>query len=186
MSENPLVDSKRRWIGPILTGSIILNVFLIGFVAARLITPDSAPSGKNIEFTMRSLPDGLSEEARERLEDQIRDRQEEMNVAYERLNEARERVNEILTADDINPRALDRELSKLRRLQMEIQDPIHRAFIEATKEMNREARREMIRARRAERIERMRMPESVDGVNWRFRVEDGKVKLDVGEFRNYL
>ena len=177
--ENRRWDQKRRWVGPVMAGSIILNVFLVGFVAARLVTPDQSASDSTVEFQMRSLPAGLSPQARERLEDEIRARQDEMNAAYEELNATQERVNEILTSEKIDGLALERELANLRRLQMDVQGPIHRAFIEASTAMNREMRRELMRERQLERIERLRLPESVDGVNWSFRVEDGKVKLDV-------
>ncbi len=170
----PDAENIGKWIRVALIASLGANIFLGGFIAARLVGPQphlAAPTV--IDLKLRSLPQGLSAEAREELEDSLRGNRHEIRSAYRDYRDQQREINRLLTDELLNEPEIMRAQSELRALNAQIQAQMQRALMEAVKEMKTEARRGMIELRRLPRVRRFGRPESVDGSRWRFNWRDG-------------
>jgi uncharacterized membrane protein len=175
----------KKWQGAILSASIILNVFLIGFMAARLGGPQPhTTSSPPVNFEMRTLPKGLSSEAREQIEEKMRQHQEEVGIAYERLNEVQEEINKMVLENDFNADELERSIREMQQLEQQIKRPMQRAFIDVMRNVDRESRRVIVRERRAQTRDKMRRPNRVDGSSWSFTTEGGRFKLEMDDLKD--
>lgn len=170
----PEAAGIEKWIRVALIASLGANIFLGGFIAARVIGPGPELTGlKVVDLKLRGLPQGLSAVAREELEDSLRGNRREIRSAYRDYQQQQREINRLLTEDLLNEPEIMRAQSTLRALNAQIQAQMQRALMHAVKELNIEARREMIELRRIPRLRRFGRPESVDGSRWRFNWRDG-------------
>lgn len=185
-----LPEKIKKWQGAILSASIILNVFLIGFMAARVLIPQqqSASRSQPVQFEFRSLPESLSGEAREEIEEQMRMHQEHVSEAYERLREVQEEINVMVSEQDFDADALEQSLREMRQLEQEIRGPMQRAFVNVMRNADHESRRAIVNERRNEMRQRMRNkvrePNRVDGSRWSFSTDDGHIQLEMDGIKN--
>lgn len=173
-----LQEQFKKWQGAILSASVILNVFLIGFMAARISSPPQ-PSPEDVNFQLRSLPNGISMQAREEIEHEVRLHKNELEKNYKLLKEAQEKVNKLVLENDFDNDELEALFKEIRTLEEEIQDPMQRAFISAMRKIDAESRRAIVRERRDQQNFRIRRPDQVDGERWRLSLKDGNLKLDL-------
>jgi uncharacterized membrane protein len=176
------IDPRKKWVGPLLTASIIVNVFLAGFVVARLGAPDTRSEGNGeapvIQMSLRSLPQDMPREVRERLEDEIGDRQADLDDAYRELQRARARAFTLLSEDDFDRERIEDAFQQLRQQQEQLQQQMNQAMIDAARRMSAESRRYFSREdlRRARSIRRA---DRVDGGRWSFSMDGGRFVLDL-------
>lgn len=173
----------KKWKGVILPASVILNVFLLGFVAARISNTDTQAPHSEVEFEFRTLPQGISREAREQIENEMRARHEELEAAYERLHVAQEKINTMVTENGFKEQELEEAFIELRKIEAEIRRPMQQAFIKTMRDMDRQSRRAIVEQRRELRRNILKHPERVDGARWEFKMEDGNFKLNMDGLR---
>lgn len=178
-------DKFQKWQGVILSGSIILNVFLIGFLVARIGGP-SAPQAQRapMQMVLPTLPPNISFEAKEEIENEMHLHQEEVAAAYERLTEVQEEINRITSEHDLDKEKLEAAFEELSVLENTIRSRMRDAYAKALREINRENRRAITQQRR-ERIRAQRLsPKTVDGTRWNFSVDDGKFEFNLDELKD--
>ena len=170
----------QKWQGVILSASIILNVFLIGFLVARVGGPN-APHAQRVPMQMelRTLPPGISFEAREEIEHEMRLHREDVEQAYERLREVQEEINDITSEDDFDRGELEEAFSEMAELESAIKVRMREAYVNAMRDVSRENRRELVRVRREVDRVRLKRPNRVDGSRWEFSMEDGSFTFDL-------
>lgn len=172
----------EKWVRIALVASLGANIFLGGFVVARMLGPK--PPRAELEFVdlrLRGLPQGLSSEMREELEHSLRAYRHEIRNAYGKYRKQQQEINELLVEEKLDLRAVAQAQQQLRRLNAQIQRQVQQALVDAVREMKAETRRNMIELRQVPRVRRFGRPESVDGARWRFNWRDGEgFQLDVG------
>lgn len=176
-------DQIGKWVRIGLVISLGLNIFLGGFVAARMLGPKSPENDPEIVgLNLRGLPLGLSSEVREELENSMREHRHEIREAYRDYREQQREINQLLREDELNERGLERAYEQLRELNAEIQGPMQRALVDAMRQMDRDTRNRVIEMRKIPRVRRFGEPKSVDGSRWRFdwKGEDS-FQLDMDE-----
>lgn len=165
-----------------LVASLGLNIFLGGFVAARMLGPKPPQDAPEIiGMNLRGLPQGLSSEVREKLEDSMREHRREIRRAYGDYRDQQREINQLLREEQLNEKAVARAYEQLRRLNAEIQGPMQRALVDAIRKMDVDSRRQIIDLREIPTVRRFGRPESVDGTRWRFdwKDEDGfQLRMD--------
>ncbi len=163
----------EKWIRIALIASLGANIFLGGFVAARMLGPKPLRTAPEIvDLNLRGLPQGLSSEVREELENSMRSYRREIRHAYREYREQQREINRLLVEERLNEPAIAKAHEQLRALNARIQGPIQRALIDAMSQMDAETRRQMIKLRQVSRKRRFGRPKSVDGSRWRFEWHD--------------
>ena len=172
----------EKWLRIALVASLGANIFLGGFVAARMLGPKSPQAEPEIiDLRLRGLPQGLSSEMREELEHSMRAYRHEIRNAYRDYRAQQREINELLVEEKLDERAITDAQRQLRGLNAQIQRQMQRALVDAMREMKAETRRGMIELRRIPRVRRFGRPESVDGARWRFNWRDGEgFQMDLG------
>lgn len=167
------VTRIEGWIRVALVASLGANIFLGGFIAARMLGPKPPPATPEIvDLNLRGLPQGLSSEVREELEDSMRSYRREIRHAYREYRDQQREINRLLVEERLNEPAIAEAHEHLRALNARIQGPIQRALIDAMKQMDAKTRRQMIELRQVSRKRRFGRPRSVDGSRWRFEWHD--------------
>lgn len=176
IQDQPDANRIGKWIRIGLVVSLGLNIFLGGFVAARMLGPKpQRVTPEIVGLNLRDLPQGLSQEVREDLEDSMRDHQREIRRAYKDYRDQQREINQLLREEKLNEQAVERAYVQLRRLNAEVQGPMQRALVDAIRKMDTASRRQFIELRELPRVGRIGRPENVDGARWRFewKGEDG-------------
>lgn len=167
------ITGIEKWVRIALVASLGANIFLGGFVAARMLGPKPPQAGPEIaDLRLRGLPQGLSSEVREELEHSLRAYRHEIRSAYREYREQQREINELLVEEELDERAITQAQRQLRRLNAQIQRQVQQALVDAMREMKTETRRGMIELRQIHRVRRFGRPESVDGARWRFNWRD--------------
>lgn len=178
--------SKSPWIGRVFIGSLVLNVFLLGFTVARSLSPSPSTPPRQVSLDLSSLPNGLPRAFLEEMEENFEAREDKVAEIYETIEETRQEIEELMAEEEFDEHALSMAYEKLRHQQMEIQGPMHEALIESARNLQLEQRREYAKARRGVRKEerrRARDTGSVDGSTWSFGVKNGKIEIDMDAIR---
>jgi uncharacterized membrane protein len=171
--EQPAAAGIEKWIRVALVASLGANIFLGGFVAARMLGPKQPHLAPEIVgLNLRGLPRDLPSEVREELEDSMRSYRREIRHAYREYRDQQRKINRLLVEERLNEPAIAEAHEQLRSLNAQIQGPIQRALIDAMKEMDAETRRQIIELRTVSRKRRFGRPKSVDGARWRFEWQD--------------
>lgn len=176
IAAQPAAHWAEKWMRIALVASLGANIFLGGFVAARLLAvkePSVRP--EVIDLQLRGLPRGLSQEMREELEHSMRAYKREIRGAYGEYRSQQREINRLLVEERLDEKAITTAQRGLRALSAQIQHQMQRALVDAMRDMKAETRRGMIELRRIPQSRRHDRPDSVDGSRWRFswRDEDG-------------
>lgn len=176
IQDQPDPDQIGKWLRIGLVASLGLNIFLGGFVAARMLGPKpQAVAPEIVGLNLRGLPQGLSLQVREELEDSLREHQREIRRAYKDYRIQQREISQLLREEKLNEKAVARAYEQLRRLNVQVQGPIQRALVDAIRKMDTASRRQFVELRELPRHRRIGRPENVDGSRWRFewKGEDG-------------
>lgn len=178
-----LRKSPEAWTRNLLLGSVVLNVFLAGFLFAKVIGPDTGDQASEpLHFTLQSLPQDLPVELQEQLENSFQLHSREMEKFYGEMLNARLRVQEIMNEENLNERALNEAMAEIGELQIKIQVPMRAAFIEAAKDWDANTRREFTMWSDSFDGRGLWNPRRVDGARWRVEFEDGEFIIDFRGF----
>lgn len=176
---DPTQKTPEAWTKNLLFGSIVLNVFLAGFLFAKILEPAQSQEPEPVNFTFSSMPSDLSNAFSERLEDNFRPHQEELIRAYEDLRVVRFRVQDILSDEDFDEVALEEALANVRKLQFDIQVPMHAALIEAAKELDYDTRRKLNILNETFEGPGTWELKRVDGARWRVEFDNGEFVMEL-------
>lgn len=124
-----------------LVASLALNLFLLGFVAARHLREhgdlDRRPTGA---FRLdRALRDSELTELRQTM----RKRMAEQRPARMELRRARHEVRSALEAEPFERARLEAVLSDLRARSLEVQQGMHQVFVDVAQDLTPEQRRRL-------------------------------------------
>ena len=169
----PSATGLEKWVRIALVASLGANIFLGGFVAARMLGPKPPRAEPEfVDLRLRGLPQGLSSEVREELEHSLRAYRHEIRNAYREYRDQEREINALLVEEELDERAITQAQRQLRTLNAQIQRQLQRALVDAMREMKTETRRGMIELRQIPTVRRFGRPESVDGARWRFNWRD--------------
>jgi uncharacterized membrane protein len=129
-----------------LTVSVVLNVFFLGFAAARAFRRwHSRPAADSFYASVERAP--AFGEAWRRHGALLGQRREAIDAA-------RLAVRNALVADPFQPEVLETALAKLRAETSETQAAFHAALVQTVRELSPEARRRLAESRWLERLDR--------------------------------
>lgn len=142
---------SRRW--QILLGaSVLLNVFLLGGIAAHVLLRPPHPPG---EFRLSWGSSFMSGPARALFEQTWSQRRPEIRARFEEVRTARRAVADVFAQDSLDRARLDIAFAELREKMDEAQRTLHQAMVEVAARLPAEDRRRLIEgALRAERERR--------------------------------
>jgi len=139
------VDERRRWIGFGLVASLLLNVFLLGFVVARLSGPPRPPRPRDrrpeVGQQFRAPGPGPMRAIMEGHRDELRG-------GRAQIHRARGAVRDALLADPFEPARLETALGELRQATHDAQEALHEALLEAAPNLSADERAQLSRAHR--------------------------------------
>lgn len=168
----------------LLIASLAVNVFLGGFVFARVLAPERVlRPPEPVAINLRGLPQDIPPQVREGLELSFKPHRREVERAYRDLIKARVNVRDILNREDFSPQKLEEALEKVRELQIRIQAPMHQAFVESMKHMNAGDRRKFVFSVDSLESGGFWAPRHFDGARWRVELANGKIILDLKGFK---
>ena len=167
--------TSKPGLGWLLMASLGVNLFLGGFMAARMYSAPAGPApSTQLEFFTRGIPPELPPEAREELEDSIRVHRRELRRTLREYRQTQAEIRALLAAEEFDEEALDKAYQQLRELSTRIQGPIHEAVIEAVRGLDAANRQVIIEMQTGPDEEyRLRRPGRLDGQRWRFE-RDGQ------------
>lgn len=175
--------SPESWMRNLLLGSVALNVFLAGFLFAKVIGPGTDDQASEpVLFTLQTLPQDLPFELQEGLENSFQLHSTDMERLYGEMLHARLRVQEIMNQENFNELALEQALAEIGDLQIKIQVPMRAAFIEAAKVWDADTRREFTMWSESFDGRGLWNPRRVDGARWRVEFDDGEFIIDFRGF----
>jgi uncharacterized membrane protein len=135
------MSPRERRLLVALIVSAAVNLFLVGFVAARTFGHRPKPPGPG-PFHAREMFDvGRSPEMRERFER----RKEELRPQHRALREAREELEQALLAEPYDRARVEQALATLRKQTGTLQEGMHRALLDIAAELGPEERRAFVR-----------------------------------------
>lgn len=171
--------TRGNWKTGALMASLAVNLFLGGFVVARLLKPEiTAPPQPVVDLNLGSIPEGLPRAALERIEDAMHNRRHEIRNVYSNYRRTQRETVRLLMEEKLDEKALEEAYRQMRELSNLIQAPIQDAVVQALKDVSVAERRRMIRSERRQARKRSQPSTRVDGNRWRFELRDGKVDLD--------
>ena len=124
---------QAGWVKVVLVSSLAGNLFLGGFIVARMLKPQSQLVSPVVALDLQSVPEGMRGEALERIEDAMRDRRRELRRVYSDYRQTKRDAVRLLGEEQLNEEALRQVYEQMRELSTRIQEPIHGAVIEALK-----------------------------------------------------
>jgi uncharacterized membrane protein len=169
---------QAGWVKAVLMGSLALNLFLGGFIVARLLRPQPLPAKPVVTLDFQSVPEGMQGEALERIEDAMRERRRELRRAYSDYRQARRDAVRLLGEEELNEQALKEVYEQMRELSNRIQEPIHGAVIEALRNVDVMERRRILQQQRLRGPRQIHRTDRVDGNRWRLEFRDGDIELN--------
>ena len=177
----PIPESLQRWLPVGLLVSLGLNLFLGGFLLARGFEDSGRRSPPaNVDFRLRALPPGLPAEVHEQIADAMHEKRRELRETASEYRHQQGEIARLLKEAEVDEVALQEAYKELRKLNVEIQGPIHDALILSMKEIEPEMRRAFIDKSFDGKEITFRGVEGVSGKRWRFSVRrDGDaVEID--------
>lgn len=166
----------KSWLSWALVASLGTNLFLGGFVVSRSMSQNSDKDlPKLVDIVVpRGIPQGLSIEVREQLENQVRLHRRELRIVYRDYSRTQREIGRLLAAEKFDTEALEQEYELLRELGVRIQIPIQDALIAAARDMDAANRRTIIQFQRLdENTIRFITPDRLDGRRWKFQRGEG-------------
>lgn len=168
---------QASWVKVVLVGSLAVNLFLGGFIVARMLKPPPIVRPV-VALDLQSVPEGLRGEALERIEDAMRERRRELRRVYSDYRQVRRDAVRLLGEEELNEEALRQVYEQMRQLSTRIQEPIHGAVIEALKGVDVMERRRILRVQRLRHPHPVRRVNRVDGNRWHIEFRDGDIELN--------
>ena len=168
---------QADWVKVVLVGSLAVNLFLGGFIVARMLKPPPIVRPV-VALDLQSVPEGLRGEALERIEDAMRERRRELRRVYSDYRQVRRDAVRLLGEEELNEEALRQVYEQMRQLSTRIQEPIHGAVIEALKGVDVMERRRILRVQRLRHPHPVRRVNRVDGNRWHIEFRDGDIELN--------
>ncbi|MDD9939598.1 MAG: periplasmic heavy metal sensor [Myxococcales bacterium] len=134
----------RRLVAIGLALSLLLNVFLLGFVFARLLGP--SPSRHEHRTDREAIMERRAKRGPMRA--MLREHRGALRGKRKQVRRARRAVRDALVADPFEPERLRTALSDLRQATHDAQEALHGALLETVPKLSPEARAELSRAHR--------------------------------------
>ena len=169
---------QTGWVKVVLAGSLAINLFLGGFIVARMLKPQLPLVRPVVALNLQSVPEGMRGEALERIEDAMRERSRELRRVYSDYRQTRRDAVRLLGEEELNEAALRQVYEQMRELSIRIQEPIHGAVIEALKGVDVMERRRILRGQRIRHPHPDRRVGRVDGNRWHLEFRDGEIELN--------
>lgn len=154
-SETPhTVPPVRKWLGPALLVSLVINLFLVAAIAAGAIRnmdrggrDHAAPMGLPHHIIARQL----SGEEREKLKAVMRENRSELRPLFRDMRQARQALSEAIAADPYDPEAAKAAFAELRAgmdaLATQSQDILVQAFADLSPESREKIAKALRRGR---------------------------------------
>ncbi|MEQ9144407.1 MAG: periplasmic heavy metal sensor [Parvibaculaceae bacterium] len=132
----------RRWLGPVLLVSLVLNLFLIGLFVAGMIYRHGPGGPVHAMLAMQNsiVAQHLSEEERNAFRAAMRPRMRDMRPFFEGVRDARRGVSEAVAAEPYDPDAVRSAFTELRRALMAVGEHSQNAMIEVFADLPPETR----------------------------------------------
>ncbi len=143
-----MFNDRPRWLYVVLAVSVLLNLFLAGFVIGRLSFPaayvqtDAGSPAMVARARIRDLP--LMERIRFGLA--IRRHASELRDARDRLREARMKAEQAITAPDYDEAKVKARFADVRRAVTAQQEALHDALADALSKLSPQSREELVNA----------------------------------------
>ncbi len=169
---------QAGWVKVVLAGSLAVNLFLGGFIVARMLKSQPMPVRPVVALDLQSVPEGMRGEALERIEDAMRERRRELRRVYSDYRQTRRDAVRLLGEEELNEEALRQVYEQMRELSTRIQEPIHGAVIEALRGVDVMERRRILRVQRLRHPHPVRRVNRVDGNRWHLEFRDGDIELN--------
>lgn len=170
-----------RWLAMGLALSLAANLFLAGFIVARVATSgqprlirDASPA---VELSLRSLPQDLPDSVREDLERAFREQRPEIRRAVRQYRDAQEQVRTLLARKDARRAELEEAFRRLRELGAEVQVPMHRVFVTALDNLDPAMRQMTFRLLEPRTPLDISGPARVAGARWEYDLREGTLRL---------
>ncbi len=176
------LDTRKTpaaWMRNLLLGSAALNVFLIGFLFAKVLGPEVEPGQKApTTVTLGALPPDLPQELREEFENNFKAHQGEVEKKYRDLFQTRIKVKDLMEAANLDEKALKESLKKVRLLQDDIQGSIHDTMVETLRDMDPDTRRIFVFGGDPGLEKGIWTQRQFDGARWKVEFENGQIVID--------
>ena len=169
---------QAGWLKVVLMGSLAANLFLGGFIVARMLKPQPPLVRPVVALDLQSVPESMRGEALERIEDAMRVRRRELRRVYSDYRQTRRDAVRLLGEEELNEEALRQVYEQMRELSTRIQEPIHGAVIEALRGVDVMERRRILRGQRLRHPHPVGRVTRVDGNRWHLEFRDGDIELN--------
>ncbi len=147
---------KSRWTRPLLIGSIVLNLFLIGLIGGHMFMREAGRSDAgrpdNGQRGMRHMSEDLSDSGRATIKQVMDNHAEDIRALWRLLRDQRVILSDQLAADQLDDAAIATTLNEIRRIDSAIQEQFHAATLEIAHQLPAEERRKLnLRWRKTDR-----------------------------------
>lgn len=167
------------WMRNLLLASTALNVFLAGFLFAKVLGPEGTADNRTpTTVTLGALPPDIPPELREEFEKNFRHHQGEVEMKYRDLFQARIKIRDLMEATHLDEDALKEALMKVRGLQDDIQGSIQESMVETLKDMDPDMRRVFIFGGDPGLEKGIWTQRQFDGSRWKVEFENGQIVID--------
>jgi len=179
MSDHETRKTPAAWMRNLLLGSVALNVFLAGFLFARVLGPEP-PTGVSVrpQVSLGTLPADLSPQMREAFENNFKVHEKDVEKKYQDLFEARQEVHALMELPQLDEAKLREALEKMSGLQLQIQGAVQDTMVETLKNMDPKMRQMFILGGDPGFERGIWTQRQFDGSRWRVELEDGQIVLD--------
>lgn len=143
--------------------SLLGNLYAVGYVIGRDVARQKpyvqGPQGRvrserqSLEFTLRGLAQGLSEEGRQEVRRRVRERREALRPVFTEMRRIRRRITLLMRAQTIDEEALTAAFQRLRELNAELQTPLHEALVDVAADLSQEDRQNLLDRMEAQRAQ---------------------------------
>ncbi|WOF73411.1 Spy/CpxP family protein refolding chaperone [Parvibaculaceae bacterium PLY_AMNH_Bact1] len=148
----------RKWLGPVLLVSLVVNLFLVAAITAGIVRNmdrNSRGHASPLGLPHHIIARQLSGEEREKLKAAMRENRAELRHLFRDMRQAREALSEAIAADPYDPEAARTAFAELRAgmdaMATRSQDILVQAFADLTPESREKIAEAMRRGRPGER-----------------------------------
>ena len=171
--------TPTAWMRNLLLGSAALNVFLAGFLFAKVLGPPDQPENHSPPtVNLGALPPGLPPRIREEFENNFRVHRQNVEENYEDLFQTRIKIWDIMEMVDFDEEALEEALKEIRGLQIEIQGSIHETMVETLRNMDPKMRQVFITGGKDGLKKGIWNHRQFDGSRWKVDIKNGEVIIE--------
>lgn len=179
MADQETRKTPATWMRNLLLGSAALNVFLAGFLFAKVLGPTDQPDNNSTPtVNLGALPPDLPPRIREEFENNFRAHRQNVEENYQDLFQTRIKIQDIMEMVELDEEALNEALEEIRGLQIEIQGSIHETMVETLRDMDPEMRRIFILGGDQGLERGIWSRRQFDGSRWKVEIENGEIKIN--------